>query len=165
MFCNTRTLGFPLVLYFVLAVPNRDERDFGSTDISIPLYHMGGLLCFAAMMGLISSGARTASERTDGWIRQLRVTPTRAYFPANVLTGYTLTAVSLALLHASGLSPGGSLSMTRWLEMTALMAAVVVAGESQPGLVRRPGVARGPLGRHRRVDRDADRCRQSRLPP
>jgi hypothetical protein len=35
---------------------------------------MVGLVSFGVMMALISSGAPIATERTDGWTRQLRVT-------------------------------------------------------------------------------------------
>ena len=117
------SLGFPLILYFAIAAPNRHERDFGSTGISLPLYYMVGLVSFGTMMALISSGARIATERTDGWTRQLRITPlsTRAYFRAKVLTGYAVAVTTIVLLYAAGLSLGVSLSAGRWLEMTGLI--------------------------------------------
>jgi ABC-2 type transport system permease protein len=34
--------GFPLVLYFAIAAPNRHETDLGNTGISAPLYFMVG---------------------------------------------------------------------------------------------------------------------------
>jgi ABC-2 type transport system permease protein len=116
-------LGFPLILYFAIAAPNRHEHDFGKTGISLPLYYMVGLVSFGTMMALISSGARIASERTDGWTRQLRVTPlsTRAYFRAKVLTGYAVAVTTIVLLYAAGLSLGVSLSAARWIEMTGLI--------------------------------------------
>jgi hypothetical protein len=41
------------------------------------------------MVSLISTGARIASERTEGWTRQLRITPlpARAYLRAKLATG------------------------------------------------------------------------------
>jgi ABC-2 type transport system permease protein len=117
------SLGFPLILFFAIAVPNRHEHDFGGSGISLPLYYMVGLVSFGAMMALISSGARIASERTDGWTRQLRVTPlsTRAYFRAKVLTGYAMALLTLVVLYASGVSLGVSLPAGVWLEMTGLI--------------------------------------------
>lgn len=71
------SLGFPLVLFFIVATPNRSEHNLSGSGISIPLYFMVGLVAFGAMSALISSGSRIATERTDGWTRQLRITPLR----------------------------------------------------------------------------------------
>ncbi len=122
------SLGFPLILYFMIAAPNRDEHNLGGTGISLPLYYMVGLVAFGAMTALISSGARIASERTDGWTRQLRITPltTRAYFRAKVLTGYTMAVLTIALLYGSGVLLGVSLPAGRWLEMTGLILIALV---------------------------------------
>jgi ABC-2 type transport system permease protein len=117
------SLGFPLILYFAIAAPGRDVRDIGSSGISLPLYYMVGLVGFGTMMALISTGARIASERTDGWTRQLRVTPLtpRAYLRAKVLTGYAVALLAMALLYASGAVLGVRLPAARWLEMTGLI--------------------------------------------
>lgn len=117
------SLGFPLILFFAIAAPNRHEHDFGGSGISLPLYYMVGLVSFGAMMALISSGARVATERTDGWTRQLRITPlsTPAYFRAKVLTGYAMALLTMVLLYASGAALGVSLPAWRWLEMTGLI--------------------------------------------
>lgn len=122
------SLGFPLVLYFLIAAPNRNEHNIGGTGISLPLYYMVGLVSFGAMTALISSGARIASERTDGWTRQLRITPlpTRAYFRAKVITGYAMAGLTIALLYASGLALGVTLPASRWLEMTALILVALI---------------------------------------
>lgn len=131
-FRNVRLLvfsfGFPLILYFLIAAPNRHQHNFNGSGISIPLYYMVGLVAFGAMTALISSGARIAIERTDGWTRQLRITPlaTSAYFGAKVITGYALAALTLALLYASGVSLGVSLSAGRWLEMTGLIIVALI---------------------------------------
>jgi ABC-2 type transport system permease protein len=62
-------------------VPNRGAQDFAGTGMSLSLYDMVGLVSLGAIMALISTGARIATERTDGWTRQLRITPlsTRAF--------------------------------------------------------------------------------------
>jgi ABC-2 type transport system permease protein len=122
------TFGFPLILYFVLAAPNRNQHNFNGSGISIPLYYMVGLVAFGAMTALISSGARIAIERTDGWTRQLRITPlkTSAYFRAKVLTGYAIAGATIVVLYASGISLGVSLGAGRWLEMTGLILVALV---------------------------------------
>jgi len=121
-------LGFPLILFFLIAAPNRNEHNFNGSGISIPLYYMVGLVAFGAMSALISSGTRIATERTDGWTRQLRITPLRttAYFCAKVGTGYAMSGATMVLVYASGLSLGVSLGIGRWLEMTGLILVALV---------------------------------------
>jgi ABC-2 type transport system permease protein len=84
---------------------------------------MVGLVGFGTMTGLISTGARIASERTDGWTRQLRITPLspRAYLGAKVLTGYAMALLTITMLYTSGAVLGVRLPGERWLEMTALI--------------------------------------------
>jgi ABC-2 type transport system permease protein len=121
-------LGFPLILYLVIAAPNRDQDDFGGSGISLPLYYMVGLVGFGTMMSLISTGARIATERTDGWTRQLRVTPLPggAYLRAKVVTGYAMALLTMAFLYGSGLLLGVSLPLGRWLAMTGLILVSLV---------------------------------------
>ena len=76
------SLGFPLVLYLLIATPNRHEHDLGGTGLSAPLYFMVGLAAFGTMNG-DALGRRAHRGRADiGWNRQLRITPllARAYF-------------------------------------------------------------------------------------
>jgi ABC-2 type transport system permease protein len=117
------SLGFPLVLYFVIAGPNRHDQDFGGSGIPAALYYMVGLASFGTMSAMLSSGARIAAERAVGWNRQLRITPLtpRAYFRVKVLTGYMMAAISLVVLYLAGASLGVDLSAASWLKMTALL--------------------------------------------
>ena len=116
-------LGFPLVIYFLIAAPNRHVQDIGGTGISAPLYFMVGLAAFGGMNAVISGGARIAAERSVGWNRQLRLTPlsTRMYFRTKVLTGYALALCSLLLLYIAGGTLGVRLSAGNWLQMTLLI--------------------------------------------
>jgi ABC-2 type transport system permease protein len=117
------SLGFPLVLYFVIAGPQRNAGNFGGTGIPAPLYYMAGISSFGTMMSMISSGARIANERQAGWTRQLQLTPlsVRAYFRAKVLTSYALAFTSLMLLYIAGASLGVSLPAGNWFAMTGLI--------------------------------------------
>jgi ABC-2 type transport system permease protein len=117
------SLGFPLVLYWVIAAPQRNNHNIAGTGISFPLYYMVGLASFGTMAAMISTGARIAGERQVGWTRQLRISPLtpRAYFRAKVVTAYVMALLSLALLYASGAALGVSLSAQRWAAMTALI--------------------------------------------
>jgi len=122
------SLGFPLVLYFVIAGPNRNVQDFADTGISAPLYYMVGLASFGTMAAMLSTGTRIASEREAGWQRQLRVTPlrSRSYLGAKMLTAYLVSGITVGLLFISGASLGVHLSAATWLGMTGLMIIALV---------------------------------------
>jgi ABC-2 type transport system permease protein len=117
------SIGFPLVLYFVIAAPNRDAHDFGGSGIDAPLYLMVGLTAFGTMNAVLGVGARIAAERSTGWNRQLRLTPltSRAYFRTKVLTAYLTASVTIVLLYAAGALLGVRIPAGRWIEMTLLM--------------------------------------------
>jgi ABC-2 type transport system permease protein len=122
------SLAFPIVLYLLIAGPNRNEHDLGGTGISAPLYFMIGLASFGTMNAMLSSGARIAAERSVGWNRQLRITPltTRQYFRAKVATSYLLALISLLALYVAGLAIGVSLPTGRWVQMTWLILVGMV---------------------------------------
>jgi ABC-2 type transport system permease protein len=121
-------LAFPIVLYFLIAGPNRNENDFGGSGLSAPLYYMVGLAAFGAMNAMLSVGSRIATERTAGWNRQLRLTPLspRDYFRAKILTGYMTALVALLLLYAAGTALGVRLGGREWLTMTGLILVGLV---------------------------------------
>jgi ABC-2 type transport system permease protein len=120
--------GFPLILYYVIAGPNRNVHNLDGTGISLPLYYMTGLASFGTMMSMMSAGFRIAGERQAGWTRQLRITPltTRSYLRAKVLTAYAMAATSLGLLYIAGATLGVGMSAGRWVEMTALIAVGLI---------------------------------------
>jgi ABC-2 type transport system permease protein len=122
------SLGFPLVLFFLIAGPNRNVHNLDGTGISAPMYFMVGMVAFGTMSAVLSCGARIAAERAVGWNRQLRISPlsTRAYFRAKVLTAYVTAILSMAVLYVSGISLGVSMSARDWLEMTFLILVCLV---------------------------------------
>lgn len=117
------SLGFPIVLFAVIAVPNRDVQNFGGTGIPFALYYMVSLASFGTMMAMVSSGVRIAGERSDGWTRQLRITPLTswAYFRAKILTAYAMAGTSIALLFGFGIAVGVRLPAGEWAQMVGLM--------------------------------------------
>jgi ABC-2 type transport system permease protein len=122
------SFGFPLVLYFLIATPNRHESSIGGSGISAPLYYMVGLAAFGSMNAMLATGARIAAERQVGWNRQLRTTPlsTRTYFRAKVLTAYIVAIASLLLLALSGTVLGVRLPAHEWIRMGWLMIVGLV---------------------------------------
>lgn len=117
------SLGFPVVLYFIIAGPNRHTHDFGHTGISAPVYYMAALASFGTMAAMISTGGRIAGERQAGWTRQLRVTPLSplSYMRAKLLTAYAMALLSMALLYISGAAMGVGLPAHTWCAMTGLI--------------------------------------------
>lgn len=128
------SLIFPLIMYFLLAGPNKNQHNFGGTKahpthLFAPQYYMVGLLAFGSMIAVMSGGARIAAERAVGWNRQLRLTPLspRSYFRAKILTGYLMAAVSMVLLYASGTILGVRIHPAdNWLRMTGLVLVALV---------------------------------------
>jgi ABC-2 type transport system permease protein len=122
------SLGFPLVLYFVIVSPNRHVENFDGSGISFAVYYMVGLASFGTMSSMLSCGGRIAAERAVGWNRQLRITPLtpRAYFRVKVLTGYMMAVISLLALYAAGISLGVNLTADEWLQMTGLILVGLV---------------------------------------
>jgi ABC-2 type transport system ATP-binding protein len=117
------SLGFPLVLFFLIAGPNRNVHNFAGSGLPAPLYYMIGLASFGTMSAMLGCGARIAAERAVGWNRQLRITPLspRSYFRAKILTAYMMALLSLVVLYAAGASLGVSLQAGNWLKMTGLI--------------------------------------------
>lgn len=119
------SLGFPLVMFLVVGGSNRHAVLDG---ISFPLYYMIGMTSWGAMAAIISSGARIAGERHDGWTRQMRITPlpARTYFGSKVVSGYLLAGLSMVVLYAVGSFLGVRLSAGQWLTMTGLLLVGLV---------------------------------------
>lgn len=122
------SLGFPLVLYLLIAGSSRHVTNLQKTGISAPLYFMVGLIAFGTMAAMLSSGARIAAERAVGWNRQLRISPlsTRSYLRAKVLTAYLMAALSMGALYVAGAALGVSMSASRWIDMTLLILVCLV---------------------------------------
>jgi len=117
------SFGFPLVLYFVVAGPNRHEANLGGTGISAPIYFTASLAAFGAMNSVLAIGARIAAERGAGWNRQLRLTPlsTRTYFRVKLLTAYATALATIAVLYTAGAMLGVRLGAFNWIAMTGLL--------------------------------------------
>jgi len=117
------SLGFPLVLYLLIAGPNGSEDDLAGSGISARLYFMVGLTAFGTMSGVVAAGGRIALERTLGWTRQLRITPlrARAYIGTKLVTAYAFALLTTAVLYAAGIALGVRMPAGDWLGMTGLM--------------------------------------------
>jgi ABC-2 type transport system permease protein len=122
------SIGFPVVLFFTIAGPNRNVHNFASSGLPAALYYMVGLTAFGTMNTVLSTGTRIAGERAAGWNRQLRLTPlsTRDYFRTKVVVAYLMAGITIAVLYASGISLGVSLPAAEWARMTGLILVGLV---------------------------------------
>jgi len=123
------TLLFPLVFYFLIAAPNKNDHNFSDIPgLWAPQYYMISLLGFAGIIAATSGGARIAAERQVGWNRQLRITPlsARTYLAAKIGIGYVLVVLAIALLYILGISMGVRLDAATWIVMTLLVLLSLV---------------------------------------
>ncbi len=114
------SLVFPVVLFVLVAGPNRDQTLQG---IPFPTYYMAGMVSWGTMTAVIAGGARIAAERSIGWNRQLRVSPlsVRTYFLTKLASGYLMALVSIAVLYVAGAAFDVRLGAGEWVQMTALI--------------------------------------------
>lgn len=114
------SLAFPLVLFLLVAGPNRHEQLGG---ISFPVYYMSGMAAWGTMTAVIAGGGRIAQEKSIGWHRQLRLTPlsTFTYMATKVAAGYMMALTSMVILYAAGMSIGVRMSVAHWAIMTSLI--------------------------------------------
>lgn len=119
------SLGFPLVLFLMVAGANRSKTLEG---VSFPLYYMTGMVAWGSIVAIISSGSRIASERQIGWTRQLRITPlgTGAYFATKIASGYLMALLTIAVLYAAGAVFGVHLGAGQYTTMTVLLLVGLV---------------------------------------
>jgi ABC-2 type transport system permease protein len=119
------SLVFPLVLFYLVAGPNRGAKLGG---INFAVYYMAGMLSYGAMAAVLGAGARIAAERSVGWHRQLRITPlsVRTYFATKIVSGYAIGALTIVLMYAAGMSIGVRLSVVHWLELTGYVLVALV---------------------------------------
>jgi ABC-2 type transport system permease protein len=119
------TLGLPLVLFYGVASGQRHGTFDGT---AFPLYFMTAMAVYGAMYAVVAPGARIARDRSQGWIRQLRITPLRARtdLAAKVAAAYLLALPTLVLLFLAGASLGVRLRTSHWLELAGLLLVGLV---------------------------------------
>jgi ABC-2 type transport system permease protein len=122
------SLGFPLVLYLIIASPQRDDGNLAGSGVPVALYYMVGLVGFGTMNAMLGGGMRIAAERAVGWNRQLRISPLSplTYFRAKIVTAYLVAGLSIVSLYLAGAALGVRIPAGRWLEMTALILVGLV---------------------------------------
>jgi hypothetical protein len=67
-----QSLGFPLVIYYMIAAPNRNVSDLSGSGLSAPLYFMCGLAAFGTMSAMLSSGGAPSAGTASSGSRRSR---------------------------------------------------------------------------------------------
>ncbi|MEO6411568.1 MAG: ABC transporter permease [Pedococcus sp.] len=129
MLRNRRTVIFSVVLpvvFFLLFGTGKDYSlqsagPHGNWAASI----MISMALYGAMLSTTGGGAMVAVERSQGWSRQLRLTPLTptAYIAVKVLVAMLLGAISVAVTYAAGGLTQARMDGHLWLE-TGLIAWV-----------------------------------------
>jgi ABC-2 type transport system permease protein len=122
------SIAFPLILFWVIAAPNKDATDFVAGGVPLPVYYMTTMAGYGAMIAVLAGGARIAGERQLGWTRQLRISPLTpfAYFRTKLGIAFFTAGISVALLYVSGFALDVRLPAGRWLAMTGLIAVALI---------------------------------------
>jgi ABC-2 type transport system permease protein len=96
----------------------------GSNDFAVTL--MIGMAGYGALIGVLSLGASVSVERTQGWLRQLRVTPlsSRAVITVKAITCTVVTIPSIVAIGITAyIQHHVQLSVGRWVLVLAVMWA------------------------------------------
>jgi len=114
------SLGFPLVLYLVIAGSNHHASFYG---VPLRVYYLTGMVSWGSMNAVTSGGGLISLERSVGWTRQLRITPLPAwaYIASKVVRGYVTACVVVVALYVAAVALGAHLQAGGWLIMTGLV--------------------------------------------
>jgi ABC-2 type transport system permease protein len=120
------TIVFPVLLYvmYTAVVPTGDP---GATldGLTWPVYFLVSMAAYGAIGAAMSQAVPVATERRQGWARQLRVTPLPglAYVAAKVASAVLLTIPALVLVGAAGQVVNHvDLPVGTWFATTAVLA-------------------------------------------
>ncbi|MFB9690241.1 ABC transporter permease [Amycolatopsis plumensis] len=120
------TIGMPVAMYLLFG------SIFGKLELANGLpadvQTMIKLAAYGASGGALFTGTRVAQERTDGWQRQLRLTPMRGpgYLVVKVLSAMAVALPVLAVLFLAGLATGVEMTAAQWgLVLVSLWLAVL----------------------------------------
>jgi ABC-2 type transport system permease protein len=114
---NRRTVAvtviIPVVLFFLLSRRVTAIRGTEITAVST----MIGIAVYGAMLAATSGGAMVSIERTQGWSRQLRLTPLRpaAYIAIKIIVAMLLGLTSVVVVYAAGAINGAQMEPAVWV--------------------------------------------------
>ena len=108
------TIGMPVAMYLLFG------SIFGklvlANGLPSDVQTMIKLAAYGASGGALFTGTRVAQERTDGWQRQLRLTPMRGpgYLLVKVISAMAVALPVLVVVFAAGLALGVQMTVAQW---------------------------------------------------
>ncbi len=125
---NRRTLVFSIVMpviFFLIFGVGQSYSDQSAGHGNVAGFIMISMALYGAMLSTTGGGAMVAVERSQGWSRQLRLTPltSTAYIAVKVLVAMVLGGLSIAVTYAAGALTGAHLDAWVWV-VTAVAAWV-----------------------------------------
>ena len=115
------TIAFPVMMYVIIGLPLRDEQltatPVADGGVSVAAYIMVSMAMYGAMMSATQTGAAVALERTQGWSRQLRLTPLNPLVNIiiKMIAGMVLGLLAVVATYAAGAISGIQLSAAQWI--------------------------------------------------
>jgi ABC-2 type transport system permease protein len=108
------TIGMPVGMFLLFGTIF--GKTVGPGGLQSDIQTMLSMAAYGASSGALFTGARVAQERTDGWQRQLRLTPMRGpdYLGVKVLSAMGIALPVLLLVFAAGLALGVRLTAAQW---------------------------------------------------
>jgi ABC-2 type transport system permease protein len=123
---NRRTVIFSIVLpvvFFLLFGTGKDYSLENAGHGNVAAFVMISMALYGAMLSTTAGGAMVSTERSQGWSRQLRLTPLTptAYIAVKVLVAMLLGGLSVVVVYLAGSFTQAQMDHHLWWE-TALIA-------------------------------------------
>ncbi|MFD1739652.1 ABC transporter permease [Bacillus salitolerans] len=111
------SIAMPVVFYFIFSSVIGDDTQVGGTDWKA--YYLMSMTVFSVIGAAISTlGIRLSQERTQGWVKQLKVTPLPGwvYLSSKIVTQAILNIGIILLLFIIGIFVKGiELTVWQWI--------------------------------------------------
>jgi ABC-2 type transport system permease protein len=112
------TILYPTVLFLLSASSTGSTKMVDGTGVSYRTYFLIAYASFGALGAALTTNAqKIATERKEGWIRQLRLTalPGNGYVISKVASATLVTVPAIVIVFVVGGSMGVHLSAAKWL--------------------------------------------------
>ncbi len=112
------TILYPTVLFVLSASATKADKLVDGTHITWRTYYLIAFASFGALGAALTTNAqKIATERKEGWIRQLRLTalPGNGYVISKVVSATLITVPAIVVVFAVGGAMGVHLTATKWL--------------------------------------------------
>jgi len=120
MLRNRRTVIFSVVMpvvFFLLFGTGKSYSDDSAGHGNVAAFIMVSMALYGAMLSTTGGGAMAAVERSQGWSRQLRLTPltSTAYIAVKVLVAMLLGGVCVVVTYTAGALTGAHMDTSVWV--------------------------------------------------